>query len=99
MWLITMNEWLGPGNRMDAEGTSRTKATNTTCSFFTTGDLEVALARVVTHQYAYNEKYLLAVNFTLLSAQKIPVVSKELLEGLRCHDVLDLPQNTWDFDK
>ncbi len=104
MWLISMNEWLGPGNRMSMADQLTTEAKNTPVSFYSELPLHEALARILKYQEAYNERYALAVNLTLLSVQELPPSIRKLneeehrtLEVLRCNWVEKLEQKREDF--
>ena len=84
MWIIQMSEWFGPGNKMRPDQTLTVEASTSLQMFYTTGDLEPALERLLQHQVAYNDHYSLAINFTFVSASKLDVaLSPELLRSLR----------------
>lgn len=96
MLLLTMNEWVGPGDRYPSDqpqpaGSERIIAVATRLPFVQ------ALERVRAYEAAYNAHYRLAVNLRLLTVCPIPETDDELLESLQVEIVEKLAQTAADF--
>ena len=71
MYLITVNEWLGPGHKMNKNRASFIPAEEKQFSLASRLPLNDALTRLRKYQEAYNDKYNMAVNFRVLSIAEV----------------------------
>ena len=89
MLLLTMNEWIGPGNRWPANK-PQPIVRERHMSFATRLPLAQAMEQVLEYQHAYNSHYTMAVNFGLISVCDIPDVNDKILEELRVEIIENL---------
>ena len=75
---------------MTIEEKSRTIATEKTIAFATNMQLDEAIEKIHEYETAYNDHFLLAVNFSLLQVSKIADLSKDQLEMARVELVEEL---------
>lgn len=98
MLLITFHEWLGPGRHYP--GNQKPPAvTERQVAFYSRLPLAKALKRVVRYQEAFNERYQLAVNFTLLGVATVDLVPDEVLDTLGVQLVERLAQRPEDVGR
>lgn len=83
MYLITMNEWIGPGRKFNHEETMYIPISEKTVLFATNMFIEDAFDSIMRYQKYYNQKHRLAINFTLLGISEMESVNFDLLEEFK----------------
>jgi|GEM_PF-4867887 len=95
--LITMHEWLGPGEKIPKEEARAMVPRTGVVTFSSRLSINDALGRLAKYQTAYNDHYRLAVNFSILSIAETPDISDVNLEFFGVRRVEFLAQNPADF--
>ena len=99
MFLITFNEWLGPGRNVPASERHTISDCNKEIAFATRLALKEAVDRIVAYQNAYNSYYRLAVNFRLLHVTKIENLSDKQLRAVEVQLAEHLPQSAQELEQ
>jgi len=98
MLLITMHEWLGPGRKMTIEEKEKTRVIERHIAFATNMTEEDALKRISQYQRSYNDKFFLAVNFSLLNISTIRKIPEDILNNLQVPMIESLPSTVNEFE-
>lgn len=93
MLLLTVNEWLGPGNRMTQEERNTTLVKTRQIAFATHMTLSKAIEKIYNYQTNYNAYYPIAVEFTLLHVTEIDDLTMDQLRMVRIEYVEELKDN------
>jgi len=99
MILLNCSVWLGPGRNMTDEQVLKFPATIKSSSFASNLPIGETLNRLKNYQDAYNAKYSIAINITLLGVSKVSGdILTDTLEALNVEFVSNLPQCLEDFN-
>jgi hypothetical protein len=95
MLLLTFNEWIGPGRSHSSPWAVQERTR--TIAFATRLELAEAISRINDYQIAYNKRFTLAVNFSLVAVAEIDSIPDASLETVNVHFVerlaVDFPQD------